>query len=415
MVYSQNIDGMDAKGLYVFNTGNGFVIVSADDCFVPILGYGTDGYFDADNMPDSMRYFLDEYCREMNAALNSGVDNSLTRPMWDKFLTGSSPAAKSEEIVSPLITTKWSQGNYYNSMCPESNGTHAQVGCGAMVMGQVMRYWRYPSTGTGSNSYVCNFSPWGYGDYGTLSVDFSTATYDYDNMPDKLNAGSTAEEVNAVATLLYHCGVAVNMTYGPVASSCNSNNMVAAMSSHFGYPQTIHYYERASFPESTFINGIRAELNESAPFFYGGSGSYGGHVWMCDGYRDDDYYHMVWGWGGGYDGWFLLSHVNPGPYDFNSSHAVIIGIRGPELPDDAVNGFESVESISLYPNPANNVVNIVADNIQSIVVYDLVGNQIFSADGETSTISTADWNDGIYLIKVVTAGGIQTKKVIINH
>ena len=160
------------------------------------------------------------------------------------------------------------------------------VGCGAIVMGQVMRYWRFPATGTGSHSYSSN--------YGTLSANFGATTYHYENMPDKLSVVFHPDScVEAVATLLYHCGVSVNMNYGPEASVANSNRIVSALSTYFRYPTTIQYIERGNLSTTTWLNYLKNELDEGAPFMYGGSGNYGGHVWTCDGYRDDNYFQVT--------------------------------------------------------------------------------------------------------------------------
>ena len=45
LVKTYNISRGDAA-FYVFNTPNGFVIVSANDCVTPILGYSNEGQFD---------------------------------------------------------------------------------------------------------------------------------------------------------------------------------------------------------------------------------------------------------------------------------------------------------------------------------------------------------------------------------
>ena len=70
-----------------------------------------------------------------------------------------------------------------------------------------MRYWHWPEVGYGSNSYESN--------YGILSADFGSTYYDWNHMPDTLSNACTEEEIDAVATLMYHAGVSVDMNYGP--------------------------------------------------------------------------------------------------------------------------------------------------------------------------------------------------------
>lgn len=312
---------------------SGFVIVSTDNATSEILGFSDEGSFNPDSVPAALTDLMNSYEREI---LEHGSHVQRTNISFAPMATPDSV------VVAALVKTKWAQGTYYNRACPadeQGQGGHAQVGCGAVVMGQVMRYWLYPEHGEGSKTYTANFGAYGYGNYGTLSADFENTYYDYDHMPAKLDATSTAEEVEAVSTLLYHCGVACNMAYGPKASTAQSSFMVDAMSRYFRFEKTIEYVEKSHYSTSQWHSLLQSELNDSAPFFYGASGSYGGHVFICDGYGmtgEDTYYHLNWGWNGQYNGWFKISAFNPGPYDFNNNHAAIIGIRGDHLPPSAV-------------------------------------------------------------------------------
>ena len=316
----QNENG-EWPSFYVVNINSaGFVIVAGDDRVQPILAFSDEGAFVAEDMPASVRFFLDGYTEEIQYAVDNkqnGGESTLQK--WNELLSETTPERKDGNVVvGPLLgNNKWSQTKYYNDLCPadasgnSAYGGHVAVGCGALVMGQVMRYWRYPTTGTGSHSYTAT-------GYGTLSANFGATTYRYSAMPDQLTASNHPDScVQAVATLLYHCGVAVNMKYGADASVSNSNKIVSALSTYFRYPATIQYIERGSLSSSVWINYLKGELDEGAPFMYGGSGSYGGHVWTCDGYRDDNYFHFNWGWGGTQNGYYALNDCST--YGFNSN------------------------------------------------------------------------------------------------
>ncbi|MBR4803115.1 MAG: Spi family protease inhibitor, partial [Bacteroidales bacterium] len=128
---------------YVFNIDRGFVIVSADDRVAPILAYSTESNFDAQNIPENVRFFLDGYRQEISSvpAMDAAVEN----PDWEMLKNGEVSCDKDATVVvGPLLRTKWHQENIYNSKCPVDSagpGGHAYVGCGAIVMGQLMRYW----------------------------------------------------------------------------------------------------------------------------------------------------------------------------------------------------------------------------------------------------------------------------------
>ena len=204
---------------YVYNVGGGYVIVSADDRFEPVLGYSDKGSFQSSAMPPAMIELLSGYQEEMRAILDSGTSpcNSVLQRWMDLYSGNQQHLRSGTPMVGPLLTTTWDQFEYYNYMCPVDSsgfGGHALTGCGATAMAQVIRYWQYPSHGIGSHSYTHNT-------YGVLSVDFSSTTYDYANMPNSLNYNSTSSEIFQVAQLLYHCGVSIDMNYGPWSSSSN--------------------------------------------------------------------------------------------------------------------------------------------------------------------------------------------------
>ena len=402
---------------YVVNFNDeGFVIVAGDDRVQPILAFSNEGAFVAENMPAHIRFFLDGYTEEIQYLIDNQqqVDEAILQ-QWETLLSDAIPAQKDGNVVvGPLLGDNWwNQTKFYNDLCPAdatgnyAYGGHAAVGCGAVVMGQVMRYWQFPSTGVGSHSYNSN-------NYGTLSANFGATTYDYKNMPDRFTAAIHPDScVLAVATLLYHCGVAVNMNYGPAASVCNSNKIVTAFSTYFRYPSTVRYIERGSLSSAVWLNYLKGELDDGAPFMYGGSGNYGGHVWTCDGYQDDDYFHFNWGWGGQQNGYFALTNCSS--YGFNSNHALIIGIRGPELPSDAV-GEQSVENIRVFPNPSHGSVYVCAEMqpVLELQVFDLFGRMLFheSMCEKEFSVDLSGYDAGIYMLRLVTSNGVKTSKIV---
>jgi len=408
-----------SSGFYVVNLNTeGFVIVAADDRVQPILAYSNESAFVVENMPAHILFFLNGYNKDVKYIIdNQQYSDEITAQKWEALLSDEIPAKTGKEtVVEPLIGgNRWNQTKFYNDLCPEdatgnvAYGGHAAVGCGAVVMGQIMRYWQYPVTGKGSHSYNSN-------NYGTLYANFGETTYQYESMPDQLtNANHPDSCVLAVATLLYHCGVAVNMNYGPAASSCNSNKIVAALPKYFRYPNTVQYIERGSLSLDVWLNYLKGELDEGAPFMYGGSGSYGGHVWVCDGYDDDDTFHFNWGWGGQQNGFYALNHCSS--YGFNNNHAIIIGIRGPELPHNAV-AEHSLEDVKVFPNPSNGNVFVYAESepVQELQVFDMFGKMLFRENvGEKEfSVDLSAYNSGIYMLRLVSANGVKTNKIVKN-
>ena len=109
---------IDNQQFYIFNSedGEGFVIIAADDRVHPILGYSYTGTFDYNDVPNGLAYWLSEYSRQINYAIENNVSPSADIiAKWEQLKTQAFVAAT--EIVSLLITTQWDQAPYYNNQC----------------------------------------------------------------------------------------------------------------------------------------------------------------------------------------------------------------------------------------------------------------------------------------------------------
>ncbi|MGN0186265.1 MAG: thiol protease/hemagglutinin PrtT [Paludibacteraceae bacterium] len=310
---------------FVFDKASGgSVIVSGDDNACDVLGYTDTGTFCFDSVPENCRAWLQMYQEELNALRSSAIQPNVSH----KTITF-------ESSVAPLLgTIAWNQNAPYNNLCPVYDGTsRAAAGCVATAMAQVMYYYRYPTTGTGSNSYTWTNKT--TGETTTLNADFSSTSYDWSNMAATSSLMTTTEAKTAVATLLYHCGVSVDMQYG-ASSSASTTQAGRSLIQYFGYNKNIQEIQRNYYPIDTFTQILRAELDASRPVLYRGSADDGAHAFVCDGYRQDGYFHINWGWGGKSDGYFLLSALTPGQTGiggtttgsgYNRYQAMYIGIQ----------------------------------------------------------------------------------------
>lgn len=332
----QSVRQVDSRNVtrllyYVVNIGNNaYVIVAADDRVSPVLAYSTTSAFDGNMMPPGMAFLMDEYRQQIELLCEGSEEPApAVTSAWHDLRHPSYHHSRSI-VVEPLLTTKWNQNQYYNALCPvepHSASGHAVAGCTSVAMAQILHYWRYPIHGTGSHSYVADNSQLGigYGNYGTLTADFSATTYDYDNMPDSLGAQSSQTEINAVATLIYHCGVSINTAYGAVSSSAYISEVDDALRDYFDYQNVRHVY-KSVFTEADWLSMIKGELNQLRPVFYTGAGIASAHAFVCDGYDDQNYFHMNWGWGGYADGFFLLSNLSVNLNSYNTVQTAVINI-----------------------------------------------------------------------------------------
>lgn len=308
---------------YVFNTSDGFVIISADDCETPVIGYSHEGSFDPNNVPVQ----LEDYLQNFVARIQYGIENQVladeaTAKQWELVInTGQLNNQKVSKSVEPLLTEKWHQGCLYNSLCPEGQGPcgHTEVGCVAVSMGMIMHYWRYPEVGWGTHSYTNS------GDL--LSADFGHTTYDWDHMPDSLTDASNDVEIEAVATLLYHCGISVDMAYGTSnGSTASSEDVPRALMQYFNYSREVHREKRSNYSNEEWLSLMKNCLDLSRPIQYTGFSQGGGHAFVCDGYDTNNLFHFNWGWGGNANGFFSLGNLNPNGSNFSKNHYAIFDI-----------------------------------------------------------------------------------------
>ena len=405
----------------------GFVIVAADERVEPILGYSYDNDFAVANMPDHVRRWLDSYEQHIKTAINHGITPvSETSSKWSRLRAGQTMNTRSGESVGPLLTTTWDQGQYYNSLCPEDvNGIagHVPTGCVATAMAQIINYWQNPQNGRGTHSY--------YSNYGTLTVNYDSANYDYANMPDALSSSSTQEEVNAVAELIRDCGVAVNMGYSFTESSSYDVEARTALINFFRFSPNMSYAQKSHFSNAQWNNLLKENLSANRPILYSGTGDNGGHSFVCDGYNADNYYHFNFGWSGYADGWYLTTAINPSNYEYNSDQTAILGI----VPDSTsniilgqmmgTNTFTVEEPMEFYhllghnaftgtdySNSCNSTVVLVSADTtkplalevlsfenQNVTVYDSIfGNQLATFSSNSSSNSVFSTSSALTLV-----------------
>jgi len=319
---------------YVFNidADNGFIIVSGDERAKDVLGYSENGGFDIDNIPASFHYWLSCYQEELEQLALQPLNDSLT--FFETANIDATRAAQSyASSISPLLgNIKWDQGAPYNNLCPNDNTANISVtGCVATGMAQVMRYHKWPEQGTGSYSYT----PASVGH--VISANFGATTYDWENMSETYTGSETEDQKNAVATLMYHCGVAVSMDYTSGESGANSYSIPNALSTYFGYDPNMKAYVRESYTKAEWMDFIKIELNASRPVLYSGRSDGGGHLFVCDGYDSNNKFHFNWGWSGSSNGYFEITALNPSSLGigggtgggYNSSQAIFTGVQKP--------------------------------------------------------------------------------------
>lgn len=403
---SEVISEKNNSYIYVFNVnGGGFVLVAADDLYKPIIAYSLKNNFKTKNMPDNIAWLISLYEKDIQYV----EKNNIAAPkanLWqyyNKDYADFTPTkAPATEVV--LETALWDQVQGYNTFCPPADGPggHAYTGCVATAMAIIMKYWEYPLLGNGYHSYVDSGT--------TLSANFGETSYMWEEMP-------TTGPSLAVAKLMYHAGVSVDMNYGGNSaggSGAHSWDVPNALQNYFRYDQSINYVSKSSYSNTDWFNLIKNEIDNGRITYYSGFEDQGGHAFVCDGYNTDNELHFNFGWSG-YDNGFY--DVNGSSFEFNQYQAAVINI----MPGDDAYAFDTTLSevttvnVELDTNNIPQYRNIIEwqapSSTKALTGYNLyrddsllqsdIASNVNSATDEPSII--ADYR---YSVRPVYTGGI---------
>ena len=376
----------DRAVYYIFNSNNGYVIVSGDDRAEEILGYG-DRPIDFNTIPCNMRAWLDNY-KEQIEYLQANEDLRVETPsMMAPPLRISS--------VSPLLTALWDQEAPYWNQCI-INGTQCLTGCPATSAAMVFHYWKYPDFETPTvPGYRCELSTssWGGSTYVNVAA-LPPVTFDWENMLDRYNSGYNTAQANAVATLMRYVGQAEHMAYGSasVGSGVDADSVVLIANAFklFGYDEeTVRVVKKTSsysggttlYTDAAWAALMQEELAEGRPIVFCAisSGLFGGgHAFNVDGYdATTNKYHINFGWSGSDNNYYALNSFN----GYNQYQQMVIGIQ-PSIKSPRIGCDKRELSFECYKN---NVVttrfNLTGRNLESDVTLTLNDeNGVFSID-----------------------------------
>ena len=288
---------------YAFNigSGEGFVIVAADDRPEPVIAYAERGAFSAADLPANARAWLD------------GAYGA-----YEAYAPQSPQLPQLPQPVRPLITTQWGQQAPYNRLCPDGCVT----GCVATATAQVMNYHRWPQAATTAIPAYSTYD------------ELPPTTFDWAAMPAMLTDGDNSE---AVARLMLYCGRAEQMRYSAV-SWTYEEAVPLALTHFFGYDGGVRVVYRNDYTNDAWTTLILGELQAGRPVIYSGQRAEGGHEFVIDGYDGEGFFHFNWGWGGQSDGWYRLETANPesvgtgggggiGLNGFSTYQSAVIGIQ----------------------------------------------------------------------------------------
>lgn len=290
---------------FMLQSGSEFVLVSRDDASPSILGYKLES--------------ADAQAAHTSSTLPSEAMPAALRAMLSCLSTVCSTSAPYTDgqwhAVTPLLTTTRQQGAPYNALCPlyrHSDGSLSEspclVGCVATAMEQVITFHRPVITlfdtlhgWSTDHIEVSDILP-------GATLDTRLILDDYDTLP------YTTTQADAVARLSLWLGMACHMQWGLSSSGAYSQDLVHPLRQAFGFPY-VHYLEKRKYDPAAYWLCLAHELMAGRPVYYAGAimGT-GGHAFVLDGLDEEGFFHVNWGYGGDFDGYFrldILSYAQP--------------------------------------------------------------------------------------------------------
>ncbi len=247
--------------VFVFqNSEKGFAVVAQRNNNFAVVGYAPDGKFMADSMPEQLKVLLRLY--EDSLKINPAAS--------PKTVSGT-------PVATPLLDRA---GIWLNQFSHEEVGG-CPTGCVATAFTQIMAYYKHPSRGQGSHCYT-------HGSYGQLCADFGNTTYNWDN--------PTFDDFKLLS---YHTGIAMDMNY------CESS--FGSAPSKWGYEKAMQTYFKYYLNNgSTASEYLMNEIDHLRPVYIELPGT-PGHALVLDGYDSEGLFHLNFGWGGQYNGYYVLN------------------------------------------------------------------------------------------------------------
>ena len=298
--------------------------ISPDSSIVACLMHHT--------LPCNIQEFLNVYVEQIEDAFEDKDTTQYHRREWNKLLGNKrQECLVMRDGVDSMLTTHWGQSisntddsgiiaYAYNYLIPSVDTcNHALVGCVAVAMGQVLKYWNMPLI---SYNRIHQF--------------------DWCRMPDKLLKSSPTfdEERYAVAELLADCASSVDMNYGcpGTGSSASMSAAREALVNGYYYSSDADRKLKMFYSDSDWKEMLKDNLDEGYPVIYAANRyeslfEWPGHAFVCDGYHGD-YFHFNWGYRDKFFGLYTIDNLrlSDGRF-FKYNHEAIFNIH-PSMPLD---------------------------------------------------------------------------------
>ena len=365
-----------SQPLYIFSrgAGEGFVVVSGDDCLPAIIGFTESGDYDEEKMPPALKAIINHYAEAVLDAQARGTNIPYSA------VTGSTY----DQDISPLLTSHWHQSAPWNNMCPQRSdgGGRALTGCVATAAAQIAYYWRNEGLNAVSQYDTPTYS---YGDAPVTSVIVKKGTpFNWETMADN----STDVSGNAaMARLCVLMGTCAYLTYG-ASTGGYIWNMQDVFENQIGMNRG-EYVTKYGYSQVGWEKMVISDLMQGRPILYSSYNKdkedWDGHAYVVDGYRtSDNTFHINLGWGNGWDGYWTMAETDKRD-----------GMAG--RPDDQSMVYQ------LYPQNMNRTFSV---DIVGGGMYQNLENKIAVSVENNSSLEI----QGVYLLSCNTSSLLPSSK-----
>ncbi len=415
----------------------GYVVVAADTDLPPVVAYSLESAYFRDDAGNPLRALIGADLASRLAAV-AHIDDAVRakwRAEWDDLRDGDAQPARFEQWppagstpTGGWLLSTWTQSAPYNNLCPldvAHGGSRSQAGCPSVAMAMILNHHgtiqgttlgtadRYWHAYAGNNYWIPDgFLQYGFPSFTTLNGYLQTLT-------DHWNAGSPLTNTDKAA-LVFACGVACTQVYS------------AAGSGTFAVAQAYAAFQRFGFTDARLVldsdpdlyPDLMAEMQNARPAHLAvvDPAWSMGHNLVVDGYNSDDYFHLNFGWGGPYNGWYRLPQEIP--YGLTVVEGLILDIAPASTA--VANGAPTATALTVanHPNPFNprTVIHFTAPAAgpARLAVYDLAGRRLdvlldetVAAGPQEVTWGAEDLASGVYVARVEIGNLVATTRMVL--
>jgi hypothetical protein len=411
----------------------GYVVVAASSGLSPVVAYSFESNFGEMNQDNPLFELLKADLSQRMAFISTpgNVSASYNESLWEAILDDR-PISKADPLFEQWpatgdgwLKTNWTQNPPYNNFCPMDpvTGLRSYAGCPSTAMAQIMNFHETTNNThfDDSDDYYHNYAGRQYW------IDDDCETIDFPCFPelniylDTLNAHYKANATltdDDKAAMTFACGVAARQVYTSQGSGTFGVNQAYDAYIRFGCSTV----ELLDSNDADLYDRLKQNIKDTLPAHLAivDESWTTGHNVVVDGYNSDDYYHLNFGWGGSYNGWYLLPEEIP--YELTVVEGIVVDIMQ-SSPNSIMTGETIREATSFNPNPVRDVAylhySLKERGPVIFTIFSISGKMILNDEysdqmpGQYAVpVLFEDQPSGLYFYTLRTGNGFSSGKII---